>query len=844
MNRSRRERIVQLVSARYTNLVLFIVVLLASPALSAQPDEENDKSRDVMAAPLPWMNPDLAAEQRARLLVNAMTTDQKFQQLTGAVPEPVPEWPECFGARHVTGIGALGIPTLRISNGPVGVGQNDCISISHVPNIVMLGEDRVDLAAYTDVTSAKATALPSAMAVAASFDPGVMRDFADVIATEMKNLALHVFEAPGINLARLPVLGRNFEYFGEDPYLSGIMGTVQTRAIQDRGIIAMPKHFVANEQETNRTTIQESIDRQVLREIYLLPFEMVVKDAQAASIMCAYNYVNTVSSCENREMLTEVLREDWGFTGFVQSDFFATKSTAATLKSGMDLMMPIPQQWAPAALEAALKAAEIEVGEIDDALMRRYTQMFRLGIFDDPGRQSPIDYASGGAKARSIGTRGAVLLQNDNHVLPFPGTVRKIVVIGKTTQVYAQEAVAGGSLMLRDVAGNVTGPAPMGSGGGSSDVVPAYTVTPVDGIRNVLRELGNATAQVRLLTVMDDNSDLSKVIRAAKNADAVVVMAGSISEEGADRASFADKDGGIVTAIGDDLDWYTPCPSTIASTGSNCRVAGVPVVNRPANSNTVAMVRAIQAAVPDRTVLVLEDNAGVALDSALVGPGGPAILEVWFPGQETGHIIADLLFGVVNPSGKSPVTFPFKGQGFLDSITARQFPGVVGQDGKQVVEYVELLGIGYRWYDANEVMPAFPFGHGLSYTQFALSGHDLVVDGNGYAVRVTVSNTGNRSGAEVVQVYLALPATATTGDVTGLPIVQPPRRLVGFQKVELEPGASGEVTISIDPDASNHPLGVWNQNARRWDIPSGTYSVYAGSSSAMRDLVLAGTFTR
>jgi beta-glucosidase len=296
-------------------------------------------------APAPanaWMAPGVVAEQqaaaddaareavahrRARLLLGAMTLVQKMQQLTGSRPEILPELPNCYGARHVSGIAALAIPTFRISNGPVGVGQNDCVSPSAIDKNAsgIFGANMA--AAYTHPTSAKATALPSAIGVAASFDPAVAATYGEVIATELNDLALHVFEAPGLNLARLPILGRNFEYFGEDPYLTGVMGTAEIKAVQARGIIAMPKHYIANEQETNRQTIQETIDRQVLRELYLLPFEMAVKDGKVAAVMCAYNYVNGVSSCENKEMLTDVLRHDWGFTGYVQTDFFAMKST-------------------------------------------------------------------------------------------------------------------------------------------------------------------------------------------------------------------------------------------------------------------------------------------------------------------------------------------------------------------------------------------------------------------------------------------------------------------------------------------------------------------------------------
>lgn len=783
-----------------------------------------------------WVSPSIIAEQaaagtdagkeaiankRAKLLIAAMTLEQKLQQLTGSVPEIVPELPGCKGGRHVSGIAALNIPTFRITNGPVGLGQNDCVSASIPPSLIPLGGSMVDITAYTDPSSAKATALPSAMAAAASFDPSVAGTYGEVIGAEMLNLALHEFEAPGMNMARLPILGRNFEYFGEDPYLAGTMSVAEIKAIQAKGLIGMAKHYLANEQETNRTTIQETVDRQVLREIYLLPFEMSVKDGKVASIMCAYNYLNGVSSCENKEMLTDVLRNDWGFTGYVQSDFFATKSTVGTMNAGMDFMMPVPLQWAPAALNAALLAGTITQAQIDKALERRYTQMFKFGIFDRPLAQTPIDFTAGGAKARDIGTKSAVLLQN-NGALPFASTVQKVLVIGKATQVYAQQAVAGGVVVGK----------PMGAGGGSSDVVPNYTVAPVAGLQDVLKSLGNATATVTLVTVQDDNSDLAAAVIAAQGADAVIVMAGTISEEGADRATFTSAAGTTLAtspADGSSLDWYAARPNTIATT--------VPSGNLAKNSRTVDMIKAIQAAAPTKTALVLKDNAGVAMDPALVGAAGPAILEVWFPGQEDGHIVADLLFGVKNPSGKLPVTFPFVGQGFLDGLTAAQFPGVLSGDGvTSTVEYTEKLNLGYRWYDANKVTPAFPFGHGLSYTTFSVTSPSVATNAGKYAVKATVRNTGPRTGSEVVQVYVTLPAGA---DSVGAK--QPPKRLVGFKKVELAAGASQDVTITIDPSASNHPLSVWSTTYNQWITPAGTYTVSVGNSS--RNLTTV-TFTR
>ncbi|WP_430226275.1 beta-glucosidase [Pseudarthrobacter oxydans] len=787
------------------------------------------ESTQAVVNDLPWMNTALTPEERSSLLLKALNLDQKIQQLSGARPEILPDLPECYGGRHVTGIAELGIPTLRITNGPVGVGQNDCVDPA------LFGDPNAPSGTpYVHPSSAKATALPSGTTVAASFDPEVAATFGGVIADEMNNLALHVFEAPGLNMARLPVLGRNFEYFGEDPFLTGTMGVAEIQAVQDKGLIAMAKHYAANEQETNRKTIQTTVDERTLHEMYLLPFEMAVKDGDVASVMCAYNYVNEVSSCENEYLLTDVLREQWGFEGYVQSDFFATKSTADTLRNGLDNMMPVPQQWEPDLLKTALESGDIEISHIDTALDRRYVQMFKYGIFDRPLVQTPIDYAAGGESAREIGVQGGVLLQN-NGALPIKSTVQDVVVIGKASQAYAQQAVAGGAIPGK----------PAGSDGrGSSVVVPAYEVAPVEGIKNVLSNLGNTSANVQLVLVDDANETatvdgkeipFAEVLEQAKGADAVVMMAGTISTEGADRATFTDSSGKTLVDVGNNLDWYADNLAAVATVNGP---------NQAKNSNTVAMIKAVLDAAPemeDKTTLVLKDNAGVELDPALVGEQGPAILEAWFPGQEDGHIVADLLLGAENPSGKSPVTYPYAGKGFLDHATTRQFPGDI-LNNQQTVEYTEKLNVGYRWYDANasgecEQAPdgsnpcvAFPFGHGLSYTDFEISKINVtpkVSDGTKpIKVQFFVENTGDVAGAEVPQVYISMPESAG----------EPPKRLVGFDKVQLNPGEKKKVEITIDPSATNHPLSVWDAEADKWTTPAGEFDIRIGNSSGSTSL--------
>jgi beta-glucosidase len=363
----------------------------------------------------------------------------------------------------------------------------------------------------------------------------------------------------------------------------------------------------------------------------------------------------------------------------------------------------------------------------------------------------------------------------------------------------------------------------------------------------VLVDDANETA-----TIDGAEASFAEVLALAAGADSIVIMAGTIAEEGADRATFTDSSGQVLAqnaATGNTLDWYAPRSNSIATSGE---------ANTARNSGTTAMIEAILAVQSGtgtpthaRTTLVLKDNAGVALPASLVGPSGPAILEVWFPGQEDGNIVADVLFGRSNPSGRLPVTMPYVGHGFLDRIDAAQFPGTIrGDDGMQAVTYSEQLAIGYRWYDSRpgsecpEVAGrnscvAFPFGHGLSYTGFDYGTPRLDLEaGSGvWRASVPVTNVGERDGATVVQVYLSLPASANDHGHA-----QPPRRLVGFQRLELARGATAEAVVAIDPAASNHPLSVWSEQDRAWVTPEGTFTVWIGTSSSPADLVQAGTF--
>lgn len=716
-----------------------IVLLLMASACSVTPH---------------WMDANLPAEKRAELLLAAMTTEEKFQQLVGE-PGIIAELPHCAGGRHIPGLPRVGIPTFRITNGPVGVGQNDCVPadvVAENPGVLMMSP-----------LSAKATSLPAAIALAATFDRDAASRFGDVLGRQSRNLALHVMEAPGVNLARMPHGGRNFEYFGEDPYLSGEMAVAEVEAVQSHGVIAMPKHYAVNEQETDRKTMNAVVDPRVLHQLYLLPFEMAVRDAEAASLMCSYNYVNGVQVCEDNYLLTEVLREQWGFDGYVQSDFYAVQSLAA-LRAGTDHEMPgfridrdgYRTWYTPENLSAALANDTLAMADIDLALKRRYVQMFRLSIFDRPVVQKSLDLEGDAAIATEIGEQGAVLLKNDDALLPFdPADMAHIVLLGKSD--YAEAAVVGG--------------------GGSSQVIPFSTIPALEGFRQTLSAMA-ADTEVSLVVVEDDNSNLDEAVAAAQSADAVVLLAGGLSSEGED----------------------------------------LETLRLPKGQDE--MISAIAAANP-RTALVLKNNAAALMPWL---NRVPAILQAWFPGQQDGLIVSRLLFGLANPSGKLPVSYP-RSEADLPATKALQWPGVKQESGLRRVEYSEGLEIGYRWYDAQDIEPLFPFGYGLSYSSFSLSDIEIVA-GSDFStpvtVTLTVTNMGDVRGAEVPQVYLGFPAG--TGE--------PPKRLLGFDKVWLEPGESREVEIILDPAAANHPFGVFNADAERWENPPGKYRVMVGTSVA------------
>lgn len=772
---------------------------------------------------LPWMNKQLTPEQRSDLLIARMTLEQKVEQIsndTRPAKKDENRPPGCEFTpigRHIQGIPELGIPTVRMINGGTGVRGGDCL-----PEPV-------------------ATGLPSTVAAAATFNPELNRQLGEVLGDEARRDGHQVMLAPAMNLHRIPYGGRNYEYYSEDPYLSGVMAAEAIKGIQSFGVHANAKHFAGNEQETQRRQMSAVIPPRALYELYLLPFEMSVKEAKPASVMCAFPQVNGVSACSSKDLLSTTLRERWGFGGYVISDRRAVHDVAPSIKAGVDWelahMTPLHYALEPQkgqrgnpgseGIAAALESGSITIADIDQMLRRRYVQMFEFGHFDtnfDALYAEVPDFDSHGHVARELAEQSVVLLKNDNNFLPLKTKgLESVALIGATW--FAETA----KLPPRSIrADNVSVEAP-------------YTISPKKGLENALRAMGSlATVKYESGGGTGKKADRDAAVELAKKSDVVIVMVGDNPHELCDRGTL-------------DLPIIPPAdPNDCAYNDEGDLESQTPKRGKGTDQQKLMEELAAAPGVAQKMVVVLKTE-GMVLMPWLEGV--PALVEAWYPGQEDGNVVADVLLGVRNPSGKLPVTFGNTAREAAYA-TAEQWPGVFVppppwlENKRLEARYTEGLQMGYRWYEANNVTPVFPFGFGLSYTTFAYSGLSVrnSVDQTGRTVlnvTYTVTNTGSRQGAESSQVYLTLPPQAD----------EPSKRLVGFKKVDLAPGASQVVSVAIDSSASNHPLSYWvpenpepptPENPRSWAQGSwqtapGAYTVHVGTSSA--DTPLQQTLT-
>ena len=666
----------------------------------------------------PWCNTSLSADQRADLLLHALTEAEKIRLLAGVTSSHTGQ---------TAAIPRVGLRSVFLTDDSKGVKQG------------------------------LATALPIPMAVAASFDTHMADLAGAVIGDEAKHKGNDILLGPTVNIMRTPLGGRTFEAFGEDPYLVSHTAVPWIEGLQRQGVIAEVKHFCCNNQEGAPYSMEKmfsssNLDERTLREIYLPGFEAAVKTAHVGSIMCAYNRVNEDWACENKHLLTDILRKEWGFKGVVVSDWQAQHNTVSAMRNGLDVEMPTPADYSASNINAALSAGLITQAEIDDHVRNLLRTLFAFGFMDRPAfaNDDRINFAKHEAIAMRMEERGMVLLKN-NGLLPLRAKkLRSIALIGPQARRWE-------------------------NGSGTDDVKAERFDTPMSALR---ARVGSNTK-----ILYDDGSDTARAAATAKSAEVAVVFASD--SEGEDREKVS--------------------PTVDGST---------PTGTQP--SNQTALINAVAAA-NKHTIVVLETGDPVVTpwrhDVA-------AMLEAWYPGEAGGGALVHVLFGDVDPGGRLPATFP---------ASTTQYPtsGDPTASNGPEVNYSEGVFVGYRWYDENHVTPAYPFGFGLSYTSFRYSG--LRIEGT--TVRMTVTNTGRRTGIAVPQLYLGLPSPSRS-------VKQPPRQLKGYRSVRLKPGQSMTVTFPLAPRAFSY----WDVNANGWRIVKGCYGVYAGSSS--RDLPLRGVISR
>lgn len=728
--------------SRCSRCLLLSAVILAVPLASAQRAAKQETSH-------PWMNSSLSPDERAGMVVKAMTLDEKITLLHGTGhPGLGPMSPLSSGsnggAGYVVGIPRLGIPGIQMSDAAYGIrasGQNGRYS----------------------------TALPCNLASAASWDLEAAYEYGALIGRELRAQGFNMSLGGGVDLTRDPRNGRNFEYLGEDPILGGKLVAQLIKGTQDQHVIGDIKHYALNDQESGRNAVNVNIDKRSMRETDLLAFEIGIRDGNPAGVMCSYNRVNGDYACENKYLLTDVLKHEWKFPGFVLSDWGAAHSIAKASAAGMDHEQP-NEYFYGAKLKKAVEAGKVPVSQVDDHVRRIVRSMFVTGVIDDPPQKSVVDVLRGFDVAQRIAEQSMVLLKNDNQQLPLnASSLKSVAVIGSHADVAMLSG--GGSAQVDPPGGNAIMPL-----GQRQTVWGRPDWFPTSPLKAIQTKAPNAQIE------FDPGTNPSSAAALAKRSDVAIVFASRWESEGQDSPSLSLPDGQ------DEL------------------------------------IMQVAAANP-HMIVVLETGNPVSMPWV---EHVNAILEAWFAGSSGDKALANILFGDVNPSGKLPITFPRSEADLPHLKIVQPPPGTEPPEGPdhwwKVLEglpafqttYDEGLKVGYKWYDAEKKPVLFPFGFGLSYTTFEYS--DLKVTPGGHLhVSFTVKNTGQRAGTEIAQVYAGLPAS--TGE--------PPKRLVGWSRIGLKPGESKDVTVDIEPLF----LSVFNMDRNAWERVPGEYVFSAGGSS-------------
>ncbi len=693
----------------------------------------------------PWMDKTLSPDQRAALVVQHMTTDEKFSILHGRGGFQAEGAISNGGAGVIQGVPRLGLLPIQLADSAVGV------------------RGAAERGRY-------ATLLPSTLAAAATWDLTLAWEYGEVIGRELRDQQYQSSLGAGVNLMREPRNGRNFEYLGEDPILAGKMVAQLLKGLQSQKVIGDVKHYALNDQETGRNIGNVRLSKRIMRETDLLAFEIAVLEGQPGMVMCSYNKVNGDWACENDYLLNQLLKKTWGFKGVVVSDWNATHSTAKAALAGLDCEQPgAPPERARFgdALKRAVEAGEVPMSRIDDMVHRIMRTAFAAGVVDDPPLGRVVDPFKGAESAQKIAEQSSVLLKNANRLLPLDAArVRSIAIIGSKADT---SVLSGGGSAQVDPPGG--GPSRFGG--------PAiwFPSSPLKAIR---------AKAPRAKVEFHDGVDVAAAVALAKTSEIAIVVVNEPTSEGRDMATLS------------------------------------------LSGNQNELVSAVAAANP-RTIVVLETGGPAAMP--WIGSVGAAI-EIWYPGIRGAEALANILFGDVNPSAKLPATFA-KSDADLPhpvipgSRPAQPAPAAAGAAPPAAaggaprrmqmtpfdIDYTEGLKVGYKWFQAENKAPLFPFGHGLSYTTFAYSSLTATID----SVSFTVRNTGKRAGAEIAQVYAGLPAAAD----------EPPTRLVAWEKIQLAAGESKTVTLKIEPKF----LSIFNEERDDWELLAGDYRIFVGGSS-------------
>jgi beta-glucosidase len=792
----------------------------------------------------PWLDQSLPVSQRVSMLMAQMTLADKINEVTGAGTSE----PYVF---YISAIPSLCVPAIGEEDGPVGVGDG-----------------------LTGVTQ-----MPSAVSLAATFDPSLATQYGQVVGAEEHGKGAMVNLGPTVNIDRDPRWGRSFEAYTEDPDLNAAMATADIDGVQSQGEMSQVKHFAVYNQETNRNTPADDaiVSERALHEIYLPAFWAATQEAHASSVMCAYSTINGQYACQNQYLLSTTLDQRWGYPGFVTSDYGATHSTVQSADAGLDQEMPSADYYG-ATLEAAIQDGQVSMATLNQMVSRIFTEMFDFNEFNNPptgSTSTTVTTPAHQAVSAAVAEAGTVLLKNNGATLPL-------------------KASGGGSIA---VIGPAASASPTDTGDGSAYVTAPFSVTPLQGIEAAA---GTGTTVSYTQGLPTDTSLTPIPSTALTPAYASTGYGGTYTgtltapETGTYVLAFQNPGSYTVTNLyldGQEIlaDPGTPPVSTY-SVGVNLQAGqtytlqlsgGGPSANlswatpselAPGIAQAVAAAKAASTAVvvvSDDTESEAADRASLNLPSAqnelisavaaanphtvvVVDAGAPVVMpwldqvasvvDAWYPGESNGTALASVLFGQTDPSGHLPVTFP-ESLSQVPASSPSEFPGENGE-----VLYSEGIDVGYRYYDANNETPMFPFGYGLSYTSFRYSNLTVTPrpvqnaasgpgstscgcngqSGNLVTVSATLTNTGKVAGSDVAQLYLGDPAVAG----------EPPRQLKGFQKVTLQPGQSTTVRFTLN----GHDLSYWDDTANGWVVPDGQYQVYVGDSSGPANLPLQGGF--